>query len=193
MPLGKGLWDDPATVAGTIIPRGLGFDLGTPDMPFHNIYLDGAALVPTVDLQNNTYLKGYALNGTTLLDLLKADTSSNTVLNALTGKKTSLTVNNAEIANISASGLALALGKTVTLTAGSNGKAGTVTVNGATPVTVTTTAITLNSIVTFGLQAVGGTVGNTPTVKTKSAGASFTVAATALDTSTYTWAIQETV
>lgn len=69
------------------------------------------------------------------------------------------------------------------------GRTGTVTVNGATPVVVTNPLITADSIVTFGLKTVGGTVGNTPTVKTKTVGTGFTVAATASDTSVYTYLI----
>lgn len=89
-------------------------------------------------------------------------------------------------------GITLPLGDALTFTAGANGYAGEVTVNGVTPVVVNTNKVTEKSIVTFGLKTVGGTVGNTPTVKSKVVGTSFSIGATASDTSTYTWAISET-
>lgn len=61
----------------------------------------------------------------------------------------------------------------------------TVTLNGATPVTVADTAITATSAVLFTLATVGGTVGAYPAVKTITPGTGFTVAGTAADTSTY--------
>lgn len=68
-------------------------------------------------------------------------------------------------------------------------KVGTVVINGVTPVTVTNANITKSSIVLFGLNTVGGTVGAIPTVKTITEGTSFTVAGTASDTSTYNYVI----
>jgi len=65
---------------------------------------------------------------------------------------------------------------------------GTVTVNGATPVTITDAAYASGDFVQFSLNTVGGTVGNLPTVKTTTAGAP-TVAATASDTSIYNYII----
>ena len=62
--------------------------------------------------------------------------------------------------------------------------AGDITVAGATPATFTSSAIVPGSLIAFGLKTVGGTVGNTPTVKTITAG-SCTIAATASDTSVY--------
>lgn len=62
----------------------------------------------------------------------------------------------------------------------------TVTLNGATPVTVTNAAITANSTFIWGLKTVGGTVSpNGPAVLTVTPGTGFTVGGTALDTSTY--------
>ena len=56
-------------------------------------------------LQNNEFLESLAADGITLLDILKADASDNTVLNALTGKKSSFTVNGAEIAKVDVNGV----------------------------------------------------------------------------------------
>lgn len=66
---------------------------------------------------------------------------------------------------------------------------GTFVANGATPVTVADAAITANSAILIALKTVGGTVGAQPTVETKTAGTGFTVAATASDTSTYTYIV----
>lgn len=67
---------------------------------------------------------------------------------------------------------------------------GTVTLNGATAVTVANAAVTANSIIIFTLKTVGGTVSpNAPNVKTITPGTGFTVAGTASDTSVYNFVI----
>jgi hypothetical protein len=66
---------------------------------------------------------------------------------------------------------------------------GTVTLNGATPVTVTDNNVTANSQITFTLKTVGGTVGAYPAIQTITPGTGFTVAGTALDTSVYNYLI----
>lgn len=66
---------------------------------------------------------------------------------------------------------------------------GTVTVTGATPVTVTNANITANSVVSFGLKTVGGTIAGQPYMTSVTAGTSFAVAAGASDTSTYNYLI----
>lgn len=65
---------------------------------------------------------------------------------------------------------------------------GTVTLNGATPVTITNSAYISGDKVDFALLTVGGTVGDLPSVKTTTTGAP-TVAGTASDTSVYTYYI----
>ncbi len=68
--------------------------------------------------------------------------------------------------------------------------AGTVTLNGATPVTVTNASVTAGSIIVFTLKTVGGTVSpNAPNVLTITPGTGFTVGGTALDTSVYNYVI----
>lgn len=70
------------------------------------------------------------------------------------------------------------------------GSSGTVTLNGASAVTVANTAVTANSLIIFTLKTVGGTVSpNAPNVKTITPGTGFTVAGTASDTSTYNYRI----
>jgi len=65
---------------------------------------------------------------------------------------------------------------------------GTVTANGTSAVTITDSGIDVNSILVFGLNTVGGTVGAIPNVKTITAG-SCTIKATASDTSVYNFVI----
>lgn len=72
---------------------------------FGRLFKKFLALYGSQLLQNNEFLESLAADGTTLLDLLKADASNNTVINALLAKKTSLTVNNAEIAKVDANGV----------------------------------------------------------------------------------------
>lgn len=64
---------------------------------------------------------------------------------------------------------------------------GTVTLNGATPVTVAAPLLTANSDINFTLKTVGGTVGAAPAVQTVTPGTGFTVSGTAGDTSVYNW------
>ena len=66
-------------------------------------------------------------------------------------------------------------------------KSGTVTLNGATPVTVADIGVTAGSILIFTLKMVGGTVGSVPAPQTITPGTGFTVAGTSGDTSIYNW------
>ncbi len=81
--------------------------------------------------------------------------------------------------------------KTVVLKQGANGKTGTVTLNGVTPVSVTNSSITANSGIIFTLKTVGGTVGAYPAIQTITPTTGFDVAGTALDTSVYNYHIIE--
>ena len=82
-----------------------------------------------------------------------------------------------------------AVAKGITLKQGANGKCGTFVANGLTPVTVSNTSIAITDTIIISLNAVGGTVGAVPAIQTITASTGFTVAATALDTSTYNYAI----
>lgn len=66
-------------------------------------------------------------------------------------------------------------------------KGGTVTLNGATPITIVDPGVTANSIILFTLKTVGGTVGGGADIETITPGTGWTVQGTALDTSTYNW------
>lgn len=72
---------------------------------------------------------------------------------------------------------------------GANGRVGTFVCNGATPVTVSNTSIAITDAIIISLNTVGGTVGAVPAIQTITASTGFTVSGTALDTSTYNYAI----
>lgn len=81
------------------------------------------------------------------------------------------------------------LGKGLKIKAGSNGKAGTFTANGSTAVVVSTTAVTANSVIVYGLKTVGGTPAGKPYESAIVPGTSFSVKAAVGDTSVYNWMI----
>ncbi len=145
-----------------------------------------------IDLPNNTFLQASNVAGTADVNIVRVDATNNTQTDAPTGKVHKNTVNNVVISSDDVNGTTFALGKTITLTAGANAKAGTVVVNGVTPVAVATTAFLAGSVVAFSLKTVGGTVGQIPHLVTATPATGFTVAGTASDTSTYNWAIIET-
>ena len=85
-------------------------------------------------------------------------------------------------------------GKTFKVKSGTNAKAGTVTANGTTAVTVSTTAITANSVVVFGLKTQAGTAATSgPFMSAVTAGTSFQIKSTAGDTSVYNWVILDLI
>lgn len=79
--------------------------------------------------------------------------------------------------------------KGIVLKQGANGKCGTFVANGVTPVTVSNTSIAIADTIVISLNTVGGTVGVQPHVATITAATGFTVVCTAVDTSTYNYAI----
>ncbi len=82
-----------------------------------------------------------------------------------------------------------AVAKGLVLKQGANGKCGTFVANGVTPVTVSNTSVAITDTIIISLNTVGGTVGVQPHVATITAATGFTVICTALDTSTYNYAI----
>ena len=81
-------------------------------------------------------------------------------------------------------------GKGLRIKEGSNATSGTLTLTGATPVVVATTAVTANSRIFLSTNTVGGT----PAfcwVSARTAATSFSVTGVALDTSVVAWLIIE--
>ena len=66
---------------------------------------------------------------------------------------------------------------------------GTFVANGVTPVTVANNNVAITDAIIISLNTVGGTVGVHPAIQTITAGTGFTVACTALDTSTYNYCL----
>lgn len=81
-------------------------------------------------------------------------------------------------------------GKTLYVKTGTNAKMGTVTANGTTAVTVSSTAVTSTGGIFLGMVTPGGTPG-AAYVSAKTAGTSFQIKSVAGDTSTYLWWIVE--
>lgn len=83
------------------------------------------------------------------------------------------------------------VGKGLYIKEGSNATSGTLTLNGTTEVTVSTTKVTANSRIHLTVQAPGGTPAWACGVSSRIAGTSFGVKGIALDTSTVAWLIME--
>lgn len=205
--------DNPAGLYVNVPVLGQDVDLGSPSNPLNNVYarnIVAAGIAGDTTLAFNNFLEAVDSSGSGSLDLLKGDATDNTVLNALVGKLIKFQVNEADILTLSATNLSPAaagvpslgtallpygtvVARNFTISTVANGKAGTVTLNGATPVSVANTSITAGSTVIFTLKTVGGTVGAYPAIQTITPGVGFDVAGTALDTSVYNYAIVETV
>ena len=103
--LGKSPYDDAAAALGDLFPRlNKSQNLGRPGAEWSKLYVD-EAVVGVQLLDNNSWLESENAAGSGVLKLLKADASNNTILNALTGKKLSFEVNEAEIAKVDANGV----------------------------------------------------------------------------------------
>ncbi len=81
-------------------------------------------------------------------------------------------------------------GSTIILKTGTNAKIGTATATGASAVTVSTTAVTANSLIFLTIQTPGGTPG-APYISAVTPGTSFSFKSVAGDTSTVGWVIME--
>lgn len=186
------------SITGNIIPSQSDvFDIGSPTKRFANLYVD-AILSP---------------NGLAYLSV----GNGATVLNVATGNYYQFNVNDVDIAHLdvgafnptTAGSLTLgditkewgdvwsigdillnALGKSVKVKSGVNGKAGTFTANGATEVIVNTTAWADTSTLSIGLKTVGGTPA--PVFQSSSVpGTSFGITSVALNTSVYNYTITD--
>lgn len=160
---------------------------GGGDPTFNSVTFDGST-------SGSTTVEATAIAGTTTLTLPAAtdtlvgkattDTLTNKTLTApVLGGSVTGTYTLAGTPTITAPTITLA---NITLAAS---HVGTFTANGATPVSVSNTTVTANSVIIFTLKTVGGTVGAYPAIQTITASTGFTVAATASDTSVYNYAI----
>ena len=97
------------------------FDDGNGNAAFGRLFQKFLAQYGSALLQNNEYLQAENAARTGLLDLLKADASNNTVLNALTAKAILLAISDTT-SNCNADGIHLALLNGLFLKTGTNGK-----------------------------------------------------------------------
>lgn len=77
----------------------------------------------------------------------------------------------------------------IVLKRGANGLCGTFVANGATPVVVNNSNVAITDSIIISLNTIGGTVGVQPHVSAITGATSFAVTCTAVDTSTYNYAI----
>ena len=188
----KGLWDDQGRVIADLIPSVAGqIDLGSPAIPFRNVYLSGGAIDPTpTGLTSITFsaAAGKIIPGATSLSFRNNADSADNLLISDAGVLTvraglALTAGNFQI---------LTVGNGLQVKRGTNAKGGTFTANGSTPVVVSNTSVTAESVISFSLKTLGGTPAAVFTTAL-SAGASFTVNSAALNTSVYNYEITELI
>jgi hypothetical protein len=112
------------------------------------------------------------------------DTNGNTVVAGTLG-------NTGDNTTTSGNVVVATVGKGVTIKEGTNARMGTGTLNGATEVTISTTAVTATSRIFLTIQAPAGTPSGTIYVSSRVAATSFGVKSAASDTSTFAWMIVE--
>lgn len=178
--LGPSTWGYPTAFTGNLVPKFPGVqDIGTLKFPVRNVYVSGQIFSGG----NETVTGTLTVTGATLLQSTLGVTG-NTLLGGTLGI-TGITTTSEDIKiNVAGKGLAVK--------SGANAKAGTVVANGATGVPVSTTAITANSAIMFGLKTVGGTPAPIY-MDTVTPGVGFSVTSTAGNTSTYNWVIVDLI
>lgn len=118
---GRSPFDDPSGLCNHLLPTADAvYDIGSSTKRIRNFYVEGSVIGATFDLANNQWLQSRNAADSAFLKLLKADTSNNTVLNALTGKVINLEVNEVSKAQVSASALTLQTGVALNLADGSD-------------------------------------------------------------------------
>lgn len=135
--------------------------------------------------------KGTGIGGSLIFQTAPAG-STGTVVNA---PATVLTLDSTKLATFA--GALSAVGSLtfntntagIVLKRGANGLCGTFVANGATPVVVNNSNIAITDSIIISLNTIGGTVGVQPHVSAITGATSFAVTCTAVDTSTYNYAI----
>lgn len=154
---------------------------------------DHTGLIQAYDVDNATYKTfGTLTNGDTPSFALAAPSGGSlTIDGAVIGGTTPAAVSGTT-GTFSGNLSVTTATSTLVLKQGANGKTGTFTLNGATPVSVSNTSVTANSVVILTLKTVSGTVSpSAPNVQTITPSTGFTVAGTAGDTSVYNYHIIE--
>lgn len=101
--IGKSPFDDASGLSTNLrVSRGVP-DIGTADNPIGTLYAENVVNEGGGEtLANNVYLKSENAAGTGTLDLVKADASDNTVINAKTGKVGKFAINDSSVGSYSA-------------------------------------------------------------------------------------------
>jgi len=192
--LGPDRFQDPDFVLGNLIPRYPSFDVGTTNHPWRNGTFSGTLTVAgAVTFSGGIAVTGnLSVSGTsTLTGLVTASAGLNlTGTLAVTGAATVSTTLGVTGLSTLTGGANLAAGLTftvatagITLKTGANGRFGTFTINGNTPVVVSNTSIAAGDIILLARHTPAGTPGAF-NVTARTNGTSFTVTGTAADTST---------
>ena len=88
--------DDDYYVINHLLPKYASLDLGSEQFQWRDLWISGTIRGSggfTINLPNNTYLEAANAAGSGVVDMLKADATDNTVVNALTGKQIKFAVN----------------------------------------------------------------------------------------------------
>lgn len=103
--MGVRIWtDNPRGPDTDLIPQTSNVNLGSIDQPFNVLYAN-SVIGASETLANNTYLKAENAAGTGTLDLIKADATDNTVVNAKTGKIGKFAVNGTTVGTFDSNSL----------------------------------------------------------------------------------------
>lgn len=126
----------------------------------------------------------------TVPTLIPNRSGATTGIGAQAAGNMSMIVSGVEIGRWTAAGVLFeAATSGVVLKQGANGLCGTFVANGATPVVVNNSNIAITDSIIISLNTIGGTVGVQPHVSAITGSTSFAVTCTAVDTSTYNYAI----
>lgn len=147
-----------------------------------NLYRDSANVLKTDD--------ALVVVGTAATGALTVTGAASTTTTLTAG--TSITATLGDITATNGNFVASAAGKGLNVKTGANARIGTLTLTGATPVVVSTTAVTADSAIFLTVKTVGGTPAFS-WVSARTAGTSFSVTGTAGDTSVLNWHIVEPV
>lgn len=185
--------DDALVVAGTLGVTGattLSSTLGvTGAATLSSTLASGALTVTGAASASTTVTAGTGITATT--GNIAASSGNVTASGGVTGG-TGVTATTGDITATAGSFVAGTAGQGLEVKTGSNARIGTLTLNGATPVPVSTTAVTADSAIFLTVKTVGGTPAFS-WVSDRTPATSFTVTGTASDTSVLNWFIVEPI
>lgn len=211
--LGPGIYDDQGRFNNHLIPTSPNaFDVGSATLPIRNLYLAGSTVITGNQAITGNLSVGGTITMTAAASQLIPGATSFAIRNNANGAN-NLLISNAGLVTARAGLVATAGGVTATAGAitatngnfvastigtglqvkrGANAKGGTFTATADTPVVVSNTSVTTESVISISLKTVGGTPAAV-FMTAISAGASFTVNSAAGNTSVYNYVITELI